>query len=638
MKKITFLLAITLATSTFAQQFPLQSQYQFNYSSINPAAVGQNDYYSTRLSFRQQWIGLTDNPISTQLFSVNKAFGKDGVGITVFNDQTGGAFNKSGIAASYSHKVPFSNSDLYFGVSVGTATINLENIEDPAIFNNSDMIAEATFGAYYIQNNWKIGVSVPGLLNSNIELTNSNENTLYSHLYSMIAYKYDINQDWTVHPSVFMKTTSNHNQFDVNLNFKLKNKLWFGSSYRQDFGPTIYVGVNLGRLLSIYSHDISTNEVAAYSNGSHEFTIGYDFIPEEDMEKEETKDKDITDNDKDMDGVEDNDDLCPDVPGEINANGCPDFDKDGVPDDYDLCPHLYGSKENQGCPELTNEEIEILAKALGDLKFGFDKDIIEYSSYNTLTNLTVLMHKNPDMYLLIEGHSSDEGSEQYNLSLSARRAKAVQNFFTEKGLEKNRMVLDFYGEENPKNKNYTETDKAENRRVEFEIRYHFYEQEVANKIKEDYDNLLNNILDVNEEIIKTIEEELIEEELEEIEPITEDKNPKRELAENEQIVDKFRVNFDSIIFENPINNDIEQEKISINEGEDATDEEYLVVIHVLNSVEKAIDFVYDSGVKCNYKSMNGKYYIYVYSSPYIGDVTQFRNAYNGESWVKKPTK
>ena len=111
MKKIILLIFISIISdSVLAQQFPLQSQYQFNYSTINPAAVGENDFYSIRTSLRQQWVGLTDNAISTGIMSVNKGFGVNGLGITIFNDHSGGSISRSGASLSYSHRVSFSNS------------------------------------------------------------------------------------------------------------------------------------------------------------------------------------------------------------------------------------------------------------------------------------------------------------------------------------------------------------------------------------------------------------------------------------------------------------------------------------------------------------------------------------------------
>ena len=57
-KKILILIAIFCVQTGFTQQFPLQSQYQFNYSSINPAAVGEYDYLKMVASYRNQWAGF----------------------------------------------------------------------------------------------------------------------------------------------------------------------------------------------------------------------------------------------------------------------------------------------------------------------------------------------------------------------------------------------------------------------------------------------------------------------------------------------------------------------------------------------------------------------------------------------------
>jgi outer membrane protein OmpA-like peptidoglycan-associated protein len=234
--------------------------------------------------------------------------------------------------------------------------------------------------------------------------------------------------------------------------------------------------------------DISTGPIADNSKGTHEITLGYDFISDEDLIQEVSDNGLVSDQDKD--GVNDEDDMCPTESGDPNANGCPDFDKDGVPDKFDLCPHLFGNIEVQGCPELTVDERVILSDALADFNFSQGQYEIEYESYGALSKLAVLMHTNPNMYLRIEGFASSEGTESYNLSLSAKRAKSVQNFFIERGIERSRLVMDFYGEESPLNSNFTEKERAENRRVEFDIRYHLQNLNTANNLKSEYNALL----------------------------------------------------------------------------------------------------------------------------------------------------
>ena len=640
MKKISLLIIVSvLVVSGFAQQFPLQSQYQFNYPTINPAANGENDFYRARASFREQWVGFTDNPISTQILTVTKRFDNNGLGLTFFSDKTGGLFNKTGTSLSYSHRVKFEISDLFFGISAGTSKINFGSPDDPAFNTNEAKVPEVTFGVYYIYNDFRFGISVPGLLNKNIGLSNSSENTIDRHLYTMASYEKKISEAWSVYPSILVKTTANHNQIDANVNFKLKNTLWVGTSYRQDFGPTLYIGVDLGRLLSVYSIDISTNQVANYNSGSHELTFGYDFIPEEEIEQEveqELSDKKLI-SDKDKDGIKDEDDICPKEYGDHDANGCPDFDKDGVPDKFDLCPHLFGSAKMQGCPELTNNEEKILTDALADLNFGFDQDNIEYESYSALTKLVVLMHSNPKMYLLIEGYASSEGTEKYNLNLSARRTKAVQNFFLERGVLRNRLVIDFYGEESPLNSNVTEEERAENRRVEFDIKYHLYDINTAIDLKNEYDSLLANIyndssLVPTKEPITIIQKDIIVQSVEEDSLIDTLLSESGDIVIDTVLIEEDVVT-DTILIEQFIKEDLDIQMIEDNTAiENDNINRYLVIVQVFSDESNAIDYI-SSADELEYILHNNKYYVFSFSANQRKDAEIFRAQYQKDCWI-----
>ena len=61
--------------------------------------------------------------------------------------------------------------------------------------------------------------------------------------------------------------------------------------------------------------------------------------------------------DTDGDGVYDDKDECPEVPGIKAFNGCPDTDEDGIKDADDNCPTVYGPKELNGCPDTDGDGI-----------------------------------------------------------------------------------------------------------------------------------------------------------------------------------------------------------------------------------------------------------------------------------------
>ena len=517
-------------------------------------------------------------------------------------------------------------SELYLGISAGASKINLSATGDPAVINSEDILPEVTFGAYYKIKDFRLGVSIPGLLNTNMDLTSSKDNTIYSHFYTMLSYKHEVNENLALYPSVLVKTTENSNQIDANLNVKIKNKIWFGTSYRQDFGPSVYIGIDFGKLFSVYSHDISTNEMSSYANGSHEFTIGYDFNTALDSVFEEVSI--VVDEflfDKDNDGVKDSIDLCPEKFGSANSNGCPDFDKDGTPDEYDLCPNLYGEPELQGCPEITQFEKNIIYKALVDLKFGLDKAVINYSSYSTLTDITILLLKNPNMFLHITGYTSSEGTSEYNLGLSARRAKAVQNFFMGRGVKKSRLILDYLGEDYPLNSNENEDQKAQNRRVEFSLEYHIYALDETNKLKSDYIDLLkrNNITlpyDISnepdllntdvyfEKVVTTSKKKIIAEET---------------ISENQYQKD-----------EEIITDQLELEDLLKTLNSEVDSKKYILVISVLSSKANALSYT-EKNSAANFEFIDGRYYIYEYSNSSKENVVKYKATYSKDSWIKE---
>ncbi len=61
--------------------------------------------------------------------------------------------------------------------------------------------------------------------------------------------------------------------------------------------------------------------------------------------------------DRDGDGIQDAQDLCPDVPGLLAFNGCPDTDGDGITDGEDSCPTVAGPKEFMGCPDTDGDGV-----------------------------------------------------------------------------------------------------------------------------------------------------------------------------------------------------------------------------------------------------------------------------------------
>lgn len=107
---------------------------------------------------------------------------------------------------------------------------------------------------------------------------------------------------------------------------------------------------------------------------------------------------------------------------------------------------------------------------LRNIYFDFDKAILKPASNKELNNLLDLLQKNPAMQIEISGHTDSKGSDEYNQVLSKRRAQAVVNWLVSKGISKDRLTYEGYGESRPLASNDDEEEGRElNRRTEFKI-------------------------------------------------------------------------------------------------------------------------------------------------------------------------
>lgn len=200
--------------------------------------------------------------------------------------------------------------------------------------------------------------------------------------------------------------------------------------------------------------------------------------------------------DNDGDGVPNDKDKCPDTPKgiKVDKEGCPlDSDGDGVPDDRDLCPDTpAGTKvDDRGCPSddvvvetppLTSDVpcLEVPKNIKGvkvddkgcwlleSMLFDFNKFVIKKKYYKQLNELAKILKKNPDLRVIIHGHTDNIGTAEYNQRLSEKRAQAVLKYLKGKGVEPKRLSTVGYGYSKPTASDTTKNGRAKNRRVDLE--------------------------------------------------------------------------------------------------------------------------------------------------------------------------
>lgn len=117
-------------------------------------------------------------------------------------------------------------------------------------------------------------------------------------------------------------------------------------------------------------------------------------------------------------------------------------------------------------PIITENEV-----ILQPIFFEYNKSNITQQGATELDKLVQVMLEYPNMVIFAKSHTDSRGSDKYNLNLSNRRAKSTVQYLVSKGIAKDRISGQGFGESEPKVvcDNCTEDEHAQNRRSEFLI-------------------------------------------------------------------------------------------------------------------------------------------------------------------------
>jgi outer membrane protein OmpA-like peptidoglycan-associated protein len=108
---------------------------------------------------------------------------------------------------------------------------------------------------------------------------------------------------------------------------------------------------------------------------------------------------------------------------------------------------------------------------LPDILFGFDRSDLTADARQLVGEISgILRERAPGREVLVEGHTDSVGSEQYNQSLSERRADAAARALIANGVNRRLVRSKGFGEYRPIASNDTDAGRQRNRRVEIVVR------------------------------------------------------------------------------------------------------------------------------------------------------------------------
>jgi outer membrane protein OmpA-like peptidoglycan-associated protein len=105
-----------------------------------------------------------------------------------------------------------------------------------------------------------------------------------------------------------------------------------------------------------------------------------------------------------------------------------------------------------------------------DVYFDFDRSTLRPEALRLLDDAVARLQANPTRNVVIEGHTCNIGTAEYNLALGDRRAASVRDYLTSRGIGANRLEVRSFGEERPRYDNAREETRRLNRRAALVVR------------------------------------------------------------------------------------------------------------------------------------------------------------------------
>lgn len=295
-------LVMLLPVCAMAQSYPHYTMFMFNKLQYNPAYAGSRDVTSIDGIYRSQWDGINGAP-KTFNFSIDgpvgnymKPFRRVALGLSVNNEQLG-VTNNTSVMAYYAYRIPLEKSILSFGLQAGTSVytanysqLNPYQSNDVYLTHNIKNAMLPNFGAgvYWSGDHYYVGASVPNILENYYDkdmksLNDETSREIRSYFVSG-GYVFTLNDALSLEPQAIGRYAANDLyqlpfNADLNLSLIIYQRLLVGVTYRTDKSLEGIIHFQVTKGLNIgYAYDYTVSALNGYNNGTHEVTVGFNFV------------------------------------------------------------------------------------------------------------------------------------------------------------------------------------------------------------------------------------------------------------------------------------------------------------------------------------------------------------------------
>ena len=293
MRYFVVCLCLSVYSGSYCQQSPIYSQYIFNGLVLNPAYAGSHVQMSLTTMYRNQWVNFDGAPKTFSLSGHTSLMkNKIGVGLMLTNDEIG-SYNSQSVFGSYAYILKTPVGKLALGLQAGFNVVSADfsdlNLIDQgdASFGNLNSRIRPNFGAgaYFHNENFFAGFSVPFLLNNSLSQDNV-ESVLseirearYYYLHGGALLPITRSKTVQFNPALLIRAQEGSPlNMDINAGFVFYEVFSVGASYRNIDAIITYLDLKLTDQLHFgYSYDWTTSDINQFSNGTHEFMLNYRF-------------------------------------------------------------------------------------------------------------------------------------------------------------------------------------------------------------------------------------------------------------------------------------------------------------------------------------------------------------------------
>ncbi|MES2477786.1 MAG: type IX secretion system membrane protein PorP/SprF [Bacteroidota bacterium] len=304
LKYTAILLSITAPMAIKAQTTitPHYSMFMYNKLIYNPGYAGSREATCVNALYRNQWVGINGAPrsfsvsIDGPVGSYMKSFRHVALGLSVSNESAG-VIDNTNIMAYYAYRIALKKTMLSFGLQAGTSMLSARYSElnpyqsgDNSLTKDvkSKLLPNFGAGVYWRGDKFYLGASIPNLLENTYDKSSSSAGNQAAKqvraYYLSGGYVFTLSENFKLEPQALLRYAGNANykipvSADFNLSAIFYDRLMLGVTYRTDQSIAGIVHLQISKNINAgYSYDYTTKVLNGFNGGSHEVTVGFDFI------------------------------------------------------------------------------------------------------------------------------------------------------------------------------------------------------------------------------------------------------------------------------------------------------------------------------------------------------------------------